>query len=148
MFRSATTLRLDDALLEQMALAGCQGINLGVETGDADLMASQGKPGGVTPEKVAEIRESAKRHGLKVHFLMMVGLPDETKETIYHSYQLLTRLKPETISVTAVSPFPGTELYKDAVENDWIISGDPSEHVRADGRLRARAAHEHRSPQP
>ena len=114
-----------------MALAGCKGLNLGVETGDADLMAQVGKPGGVDPDKVAEVRHIAGRYGIKVHFLMMVGLPDETKETVFHSYQLLDHLRPESISVTAVSPFPGTQLYEDAIANDWII-GDVEAHI-ADG---------------
>ena len=123
---------LDEELIKQMTLAGCRGLNLGVETGDEELLKSTGKPGGVDLELLARTKRLADKYGLRLHFLMMVGLPDETKKTIYHSYQLLRRLRPETISVTAVTPYPGTELYKDAVENNWIVGHSAEEHV-ADG---------------
>ncbi len=120
---------LDEDLLKQMALAGCRGLNVGVETGDEELLKSAAKPGGVDLEVLARTKRLADKYGLWLHFLMMVGLPDETKDSIYHTYQMLSRMKPKSMSMTAVSPYPGTELYKEAIENNWIVSPDKGEHV-------------------
>lgn len=110
---------VDEETLAAMAQAGCLGISVGVETGDNDLMPAQAKRG-ASIQRLKALRDSAKRLGLRVHFLMMVALPDETKRSLYESFSLIDSLQPESLGVTAITPYPGTPLHEDATEHGWI----------------------------
>jgi anaerobic magnesium-protoporphyrin IX monomethyl ester cyclase len=119
---------LDEKLLKKMSTAGCHGINLGVETGDDELMRKQGKIGGDIKQLI-EIRQLSAKFKIKLHFLMIVGLPEETKDSLYKSYIIIRKLKPESLGVTTITPYPGTKLYQDAVANKWIINRDLTDYI-------------------
>ena len=118
---------LDESLMQKMKSAGCVGINVGVETGAPEVMETQAKIG-LTLDKLKFIREKARDVGLDLHFLLMVGLPKETKTSIYKTYQLIKELKPETIGVTIVTPYPGIPLYFEAKQKGWIETENWSEY--------------------
>ncbi|NMC75400.1 MAG: radical SAM protein, partial [Geobacteraceae bacterium] len=111
--------RLDFDLMKIMKEAGCMGMNLGVETGDEDLMQSHAKIG-LTLEKLQRVTGDAGQLGLRLHFLLMIGLPHETKESIYRTYRLIGDLKPSSFGVSIVTPYPGTDLYAQALERGWL----------------------------
>jgi radical SAM superfamily enzyme YgiQ (UPF0313 family) len=111
--------RLDEELMRKMRETGCEGINIGVESGDTEVMETQAKIG-MTFEKLKFIREKGRVLGLKLHFLLMVGLPKETRKSIYKTYRLVAELRPETIGVTVLTPYPGTPFYSEAKEKGWI----------------------------
>ena len=110
---------IDSNLLLLMKQAGLKGMNVGVETGDPEVMKEQAKAG-VTFNKLIDLRESAKKIGVRLHFLLMVGLPGESKSSLYETYKLVGKLRPESIGVTIVTPYPGTPLYEEAKKKGWI----------------------------
>ena len=114
---------LDEELLRAMKAAGCIGINVGVETGDEEVMKTLAKKG-LTVNKLKLIRDAAHEIGLKLHFLLMIGLPKETRQSIYETQKLLASLKPDSIGVCVITPYPGTPLYEEAEEKGWIESED------------------------
>lgn len=114
---------LDEELLKKMRAAGCLGINVGIETLDKDMIQSQGKPG-VKLSDVISIRKTAKDAGVRLHFLMIVGLPDENVGTLCSSFKYIKELMPETIGVTIITPYPGTPLYKEAIKDGLLSSSD------------------------
>ena len=57
--------------------------------------------------------------GILVHGAFMLGLPGETKETIRQSIDFAKELAPDTIQVSVATPYPGTELYRQALDNGW-----------------------------
>ncbi len=110
---------LDFDLMKKMKTAGCLGMNIGVETGDPELMKRQAKIG-MTLDKLKEIRKAARELDMRLHFLLMVGLPDETKKTLYATYKLICDLRPESIGICIITPYPGTLLYNEAKQKGWI----------------------------
>ena len=84
---------LSPDLLKLMKRAGCLGINVGVETLNAELILSEGKPGVTLPD-VIRLRKEAKKIGMKLHFLMIVGLPNDNLDGLYGSLKYL--LKPHS----------------------------------------------------
>lgn len=118
---------LSEDLLEIMKKAGCLGMNVGVETGDDEVMKKQGKPG-VDLQMLKNIKIITDRLGLKLHFLLLIGLPEETKKTLYSTFDMIRRLKPYSLGVTVMTPYPGTKLYDDAVKKGWIESTDWSRY--------------------
>lgn len=114
--------RLDGELIAAMHEAGCRGMNIGVETGDPELLRSTAKAGGASLGKLGEIRDSAAKAGMRLHFLMIVGLPGETRASLGKSYELIARLRPESMGTCLITPYPGTPLYAEARAKGWIES--------------------------
>ncbi len=119
---------LSEALLATMRAAGCVGILIGVETGDEQVMHLREGKKGLTVSKLAVVREAARRLGIRVHFLLIVGLPQETRESIVATYDLIRRYEPDTVGVTVITPYPGTPLYEEAVRQGWIDSLEASDY--------------------
>ncbi len=113
-----------DALLEQMAAAGCVGMLIGVETGDEAVMRLKEGKRGLTVPKLAHLRRRTRALGMRLHFLLITGLPHETRTSIVDTYDLVMRYEPDTIGVTVITPYPGTPLHADAERGGWIESRD------------------------
>lgn len=113
---------VSDTLLNKMRQAGCVGLLVGVETGDERVMHLPEGKKGLTVHKLASVREKTRQLGMRLHFLLIVGLPQETRESIVATYDLIQRYKPDTIGVTIITPYPGTPLYVQGLREGWIDS--------------------------
>jgi GT2 family glycosyltransferase/radical SAM superfamily enzyme YgiQ (UPF0313 family)/tetratricopeptide (TPR) repeat protein len=113
---------LGDTVLDKMRAAGCVGILIGVESGDEQTMHHREGKKGLTVSKLAHLRERTRELGIRLHFLLIVGLPQDTRESIVDTYELVRRYGPDTIGVTIITPYPGTPLYEQGVKEGWIDS--------------------------
>jgi radical SAM superfamily enzyme YgiQ (UPF0313 family) len=59
-----------------------------------------------------------------VHRTFILGLPGETKETIEETIRFAREVNPHTIQVSIAAPYPGTELYRQAIEAGWLRDDD------------------------
>jgi len=79
----------------------------------------------------------ASQAGLEPHVTIMLGYPWETEEmaknTIALSKRLFKKGYVETMQATIVVPYPGTPLYKQCLENDWL-KVDPTDYEAFDMR--------------
>ena len=113
---------VDRELLEAMYRAGCRKIKFGVETGSPAIMQTIKK--GIDIGLVEEKFVMAKECGLEVHGTFMIGLPGETRETIYQTIELARRLPNDSLQFSIATPFPGTEFYRQCEENGWLVTSD------------------------
>ncbi|MEK6671671.1 MAG: glycosyltransferase [Nitrospirota bacterium] len=113
---------LSDILLEKMRAAGCVGLLVGVETGDEQVMHLREGKKGLTIPMLEHLREKTFQLGIRLHFLLIVGLPQETRESLVATYDLIQRYKPDTIGVTIITPYPGTPLHTEGLREGWIDS--------------------------
>jgi GT2 family glycosyltransferase/radical SAM superfamily enzyme YgiQ (UPF0313 family)/Flp pilus assembly protein TadD len=113
---------LSDMLLDKMRAAGCVGLLVGIETGDERVMHLREGKKGLTVPKIAHLRERTKQLGIRLHFLLIVGLPHETRASLVDTYDLVQRYQPDTIGVTIITPYPGTPLYDQGLREGWIDS--------------------------
>ncbi|MEP6932391.1 MAG: glycosyltransferase, partial [Nitrospirota bacterium] len=113
---------LGDTVLEKMRAAGCVGLLVGVETGDEQVMHLREGKKGLTIPMLAHLREKTFDLGIRLHFLLIVGLPQETRESLVATYDLIQRYKPDTIGVTIITPYPGTPLHAEGIREGWIDS--------------------------
>jgi radical SAM superfamily enzyme YgiQ (UPF0313 family) len=58
--------------------------------------------------------------GITIHGTFIMGLPGETQETIEETIKFATEINPHTLQVSLAAPYPGTFLYNQAVENNWL----------------------------
>jgi len=113
---------LDEEVLKFLKKAGCWMINIGVESGDEELL----KPHRTKPEveRIKEIVIKIKENGIRVKGLFMMAIPGETKETIEKTMEFACKNPFDDLNVTKFTPFPGTPIYEKIkdygdFEEDW-----------------------------
>ncbi|MFY9294623.1 MAG: hopanoid biosynthesis associated radical SAM protein HpnJ [Methylorubrum rhodinum] len=91
---------------------------VGYESGNQKILNNIKK--GMRVEVAEKFTKDCHDLGIAIHGTFIVGLPGETKETIQETIAFAKRINPHTIQVSLAAPYPGTYLYKQAVENGWL----------------------------
>ena len=128
--------RFDYLTPERAALmkrAGFRLMKLGLESASDDTLKRINK--GLCVDDITKGCKIAKAAGLTVHLTMMVGYPWETKQDMLRTFNLAKYLMlngyADMLQATTVAAYPGTPLYDQAVENDWLRV-DPHDYERFD----------------
>jgi hopanoid biosynthesis associated radical SAM protein HpnJ len=115
-------------VLEAMKAGGCRVLLVGYESGNQQILHNIKK--GLRTDVARRFTKDAHELGLTIHGTFILGLPGETLETIEETIRYAIELNPHTIQVSLAAPYPGTFLYKQAVENGWF---DGTDHLLTDG---------------
>ena len=111
--------RIDDELLKAMKETGCRVMPMGVESGSQRILDVMKKRTRV--EQILRGVERLANAGIYVSGNMMIGQITETVEDADMSIKLAVELvhlnKHIQLSSTITTPFPGTEIYKYALDN-------------------------------
>lgn len=91
---------------------------VGYESGNQQILHNIKK--GMRVEVAERFTKDCHELGIAIHGTFILGLPGETKETIAETIKFATRINPHTIQVSLAAPYPGTFLYKQALENGWL----------------------------
>jgi hopanoid biosynthesis associated radical SAM protein HpnJ len=91
---------------------------VGYESGDDQILLNIKK--GLRTDIARRFASDCRSLGITVHGTFILGLPGETRETIARSIAFAKEINPHTIQVSLAAPYPGTRLYEQAVENEWI----------------------------
>ena len=102
---------------------------VGYESGNQQILINIKK--GIRTDIARQFTKDCHSLGILIHGTFIVGLPGETKDTIEESIKYAQELNPQTIQVSLPAAYPGTFLYKQAIENGWLI--DDSSLVGDDG---------------
>lgn len=94
---------------------------VGYESGNQRILNNVKK--GIRLDVARAFTRDAKSLGIKIHGTFVLGLPGETDETIAETVRFAREIDPDTIQVSIAAPYPGTALYRQAVENGWL-TGD------------------------
>lgn len=127
--------RLSKKLMSTMKKAGCVGLHLGVESGDPEILTKVAKKG-LKINMIRKVFADAKDLGIETLAFFMVGLPGETKRSVWKSFQLAMEIDPDFIQFGVVTPYPGTELYRLAEDKGWILTKDWSRYTGFDVVMR------------
>ena len=95
---------------------------VGFESGNQEILNRIKK--GIKLDMAREFMANCKKLGIKVHGTFIIGLPVETPETVRETIEFAKELDPHTIQVSIASPYPGTELYDQALANGWFARED------------------------
>jgi len=99
---------------------------------------------GITTSQIKRFMRSCRKLGIMTHATFVLGFPGETKETIEQTIKFAQEIDPDTIQVSIATPYPGTELYEEAIKNGWLVS---SELVTDSGIQQAALEYENLSAQ-
>jgi anaerobic magnesium-protoporphyrin IX monomethyl ester cyclase len=117
--------RVDAPLLRKMRRAGCEMISFGVESGDQAVLIALNK--GTTPDRIRETFRAARAAGIKTQANFLIGHPEEDARAVLRSIRLAAELRPDLLQFNYLFPYPGTDLYRRALEKGWLPDDfDPS----------------------
>ena len=91
---------------------------VGYESGNQQILNNIKK--GLRIDTARAFTKACRELGITIHGTFILGLPGETRETIEETIQFATEINPHTIQVSIAAPYPGTYLYRQAVENGWL----------------------------
>lgn len=110
-----------------MGEAGFRFILYGLESGNQKSIDMLNK-GTKAKVDITDAATWATAAGCDPHVTCMVGYPWETKEEAIETVELNKKLfkegRIETLQATIVIPYPGTHLFRQCLENDWLRSLD------------------------
>src|SRR5579863_8449898 len=106
------------ATLEVLRDNGLRLLLVGYESGNQQILHNIKE--GMRVDVARRFTKDCHELGVTIHGTFILGLPGETKETIEETIRFATEINPHTIQVSLAAPYPGTFLYKQAVENGWL----------------------------
>lgn len=111
---------LNETVVKALAAANCAYVDIGVETFDPKALDFIRKK--ISIDCVNEAVRMAGRHGIKVKLNLMLGCsPFETTESVRRTMRRVKALKPDCVTYSICTPFPGTEYYDIARKEGWLI---------------------------
>ncbi len=107
--------------LQTMRDNGLRLLLVGYESGDQRILDNIKK--GIRLEQARAFTRHCRELGIAIHGTFILGLPGETRETIRATIEFAKSLDVFSVQVSLAAPYPGTELYRQALENGWF-AGD------------------------
>ena len=109
---------VDKELLEKMHDAGCITVWFGVESGSEKMLGKMHKK--INREQVKEAFKTAQKAGIMTIASAVIGFPGETEETAWETINFINSLNPDDIGCYIATPYPGTPMYDEVVNNGWL----------------------------
>lgn len=111
---------IDEELLDLMYEAGCRSVQFGIESGNDRILGEINK--GITTSQVEHAVEMALKRGIGVYGGIILGHPQDTKETVEDSIRFGEKLGGMArqlggdivIAFPVLTPLPGSYIYENA----------------------------------
>jgi len=114
---------LNEEIVKEMSQAGCQYIDIGVESLDQEILNDINK--NLDTSTIEKAITLTKKYNILTKVNILFGSsPLENKDTIRFTLKKLRKMKPDAIMFGICNPFPGTEYYNIAKKRGWFIKGD------------------------
>ncbi|MCI9602194.1 MAG: radical SAM protein [Lachnospiraceae bacterium] len=125
MFASIRNIRDKETWqLKKLRAMGIHGLTIGTESGDDDTLLLAGK--NYTAADILEQCRKLQEAGIEYYLVYMTGLAGRGNgyRNAVNSARLFSRLNPYFISVSSLTLFPGTELYRMAQKGKFVPAGE------------------------
>ena len=113
---------VDEGLLNLMKEAGCKRVAFGIESGVQSIL--DGIKKGINLEQVRKAVKLTKKAGIEIIAYFILGLPGETKDLSEQTIRFAKELNPDYVKFNLAVPYPGTEMYDQALKDGLIQSMD------------------------
>jgi anaerobic magnesium-protoporphyrin IX monomethyl ester cyclase len=118
---------ITEDILKLMKKAGCHTILIGVESGNQKILDSMKKR--ITLKEVIKTVKICKSVGIKTRASYIFGAPGETKKNLKETLDFAKKLNTDHAIFTIMTPYPGTEIWKEAKKNNWGIEKDYDKYI-------------------
>ncbi|MBF0353672.1 MAG: radical SAM protein [Alphaproteobacteria bacterium] len=110
--------RVTEPMLKRMKSLGLVCVSFGIEAGNEEILKNVKK--GINIATIERMVALTDRLGLQVNGYFMVGNPGETPDSARQTLDLALRLPATFIDVGPTVAYPGTEVYRSAVEGGYL----------------------------
>lgn len=128
LFRIMTRVNLlDDEMLNELKSAGCDVINLGLESGNDQILKNIQK--GATVEHARKAVKMVHEHGIKIKGFFIFGLPGETWETAMDTINFAKEIQVDFVDFYPYTPYSSTPIWNNPekygleiikpIDSDW-----------------------------
>lgn len=125
---------VNNELFKDFKKANVEIVELGVETGDEEMLRKMGK--GTNLELIKKACDAGKAEGVKIGSFFLFGQPNENKESLQKTVDLAVKINPDLPMFGLMTPYPGTEVARMAAnrENGYkLLSTDWDEYNKQIG---------------
>jgi tetratricopeptide (TPR) repeat protein len=105
-------------MLVWMKRAGCECIQLGVESGSSMTLSRLGKT--ITAHQVEVAAKLIRKVGISLSVFLISDIPGESERDVIETVELIKRIRPDDGYVSPLAYYPGTRLFEDAVKAGWV----------------------------
>jgi radical SAM superfamily enzyme YgiQ (UPF0313 family) len=110
---------LNDEVVEAALRSGCIGLNLGIESGNAEILKSIRKPG--TPRIFRRAAEVLRKYpSINTRALLIIGFPNETMGQIFDTIKLCEEMNLDWHNIAILQPWKNTPIY-DAMVDQGLL---------------------------
>jgi anaerobic magnesium-protoporphyrin IX monomethyl ester cyclase len=109
-------------------------INIGVESGSERLRREVLRRT-YANEDIRRVVADARRHGLKVFFYNLIGIPGETRDDLRQTIELNRALAPDGHYTSIFFPYPGTDLFSRCREQGLLTGSWDTPGERLDAKF-------------
>jgi radical SAM superfamily enzyme YgiQ (UPF0313 family) len=108
----------DEETISLMRAAGCYSIQIGIESGNNEILREMRK--NITIEEALTACEIIKRHGINLQAFFLVGFPQETEDTLNDTIRAMKKIKCDSLVYSIFTPYPSTEVFEFCKEKGLI----------------------------
>jgi anaerobic magnesium-protoporphyrin IX monomethyl ester cyclase len=114
---------LDEELVFLLKEAGCQYVDIGIESFNQEILDDIKKD--IKVETFYKAVDILKKYGVEPKLnILIAASPLETKDTVKSTINEALKLNPGVNMFNICNPFPGTDFYREAKKNKWFVYGD------------------------
>ncbi len=106
---------LNEEIAKLLKRMNCSLVSVGVESGSQKILDNLNKD--INVQQIIKAFNLCKKYGLATLANLMIGNPGETKETLKETKKLLRKIKPNSLYLSFLTPYPGTYLYEKSLRN-------------------------------
>jgi radical SAM superfamily enzyme YgiQ (UPF0313 family) len=108
-----------DEVIDAAEKSGCIGVNIGMESGNREILKSVRKPGTVENFlKAAEVFRKYERINARV--FLMIGFPNESYQMILDTIEVSKQMALDWYNVSILEPLPNTPIFDSMVQEGSI----------------------------
>lgn len=115
---------LDRQVLDALVSAGLIRVYLAIESG-SDFIRNKIMKKNISRKEVLEIARLAKGYKhLYVNAFFIIGMPEETKETLAETYEMIKEINVDKIHIHNLIPYPCTDVFTQAARDNLLTGID------------------------
>lgn len=113
--------RITKNIAQVFSKSNCRYVDIGVESFSQEVIDDIHK--GASVERMYKGIQLLKKYAVPVKLNILLGAsPKETVESIRNTMKVAKSLKVDAVMVSICNPFPGTEFWKIALDNKWLLT--------------------------
>ena len=115
---------LDAEVMDALVEAGMVRVALAIESG-SDYIRNTVMGKHLSRKKILDVVELTRKYSqLHVSAFFIIGMPEETKETLEETYEMIKLIKVDKIQLMNIVPFPHTAVFYQSVRDGLLVDLD------------------------